>query len=393
MVRCAKDTVASCGRGLRSGNRFLIEGLRCQVAIRCGEGGRGVRSATELDRIMKNHPREIRNRRRRPLLTMASAVAPTVVFFMSTVAALRSQSAIGQPTPTGQTINAQHPIPQWQKDAGGKMQFDVASVKLNKADSSIVHPASNIPLGAMDAFSPTGGLLQATGQPFLQYLIFAYKLTSNQVLSAFEQFPKWADTNRYDIQGRASGNPTKDQFRLMMQSLLAERFKLAVHYETKREAVLGLVLAKPGKIGPKLRLHPSNAPCSTAGPPQGASTALQTSGFPVECGEIMTLQPSAPGRLRFGARNITMSMFATFFSAPNATGLSNSLVDKTGLTGNVDFLMEWSPEIRPGSGFQPDPNGPTFLEALKDQLGMKLRTETGPVNIFVVDHVQEPSPN
>ena len=156
--------------------------------------------------------------------------------------------------------------------------------------------AVNIPgLGAMDAFSPTGGLLQATNQPFLQYLIFAYKLTSNQALSVFNQFPKWADNNRYDIEARASGNPTKDQFRLMMQSLLTDRFKLVVHYETKRQAVFGLVFAKPGKIGPKLRLHPADASCSTASPPPGVSPCRKPTVFRCN-GEIMPLPPSITGR-------------------------------------------------------------------------------------------------
>jgi uncharacterized protein (TIGR03435 family) len=290
---------------------------------------------------------------------------------------------------------ARSPADDWQKAAGGKMQFDVASVKQNKSGlpPSGDPPSSNFPLGAAGAFSPTGGLLQATNQPFLQYLIFAYKLTSDQVQSVFAQVPKWADTNHYDIQARASGNPTKDQFRLMMQSLLADRFRLAAHYETKQEAVFGLVLARPGKIGPKLRLHPADAPCSNAGPPPGVSAALQTDGFPVQCGEIMHLQPSTPGGLRFGARNISMSMLATFFSAPNATGVNRPLADKTGLTGTVDFLVEFTPEVRPGVDFTPDPSGPTFLEALKNQLGLKLDPAMGPVQVFVVDHIEQPSEN
>jgi len=88
-----------------------------------------------------------------------------------------------------------------------------------------------------------------------------------------------------------------------------------------------------------------------------------------------------------------MSMFATFFSAPSATGVSNPLIDKTGLTGTVDFLIEWAPELRPGVEFQSDSNGPTFLEALKDQLGLKLEPTNGPVDVFLVDHIEEPSPN
>ena len=123
----------------------------------------------------------------------------------------------------------------------------------------------------MDAFSPTGGLFRATNQPFLQYLVFAYKLASNETLSVFNQLPKWADNNRFDIEARVGGSPTKDQFRLMMQSLLEERFKLTAHHETKQQAVLGLALAKAGKLGAKLRLHSANTPCSDGRSGAGSS--------------------------------------------------------------------------------------------------------------------------
>jgi uncharacterized protein (TIGR03435 family) len=349
--------------------------------IVCVSGVTGSDLKQRIQRIMSNRVGESLSGWRK-LLLAAAAVATLAVPLATGV--LTSPRLLAAQAPA---------VPDWQAAAGGRMAFDVASVKLNKAEYSSVRPASNIPLGAMDAFSPTGGLLQATNQPFLQYLIFAYKLTSDQVQSVFAQVPKWADTNHYDIQARASGNPTKDQFRLMMQSLLADRFKLAVHYETKQEVVFGLVLDKPGKIGPKLRLHPVDVPCSTAGPPLGVSATLQTDGFPVQCGQIMNLQPSASGLLRFGARNISMSMLATFFSAPNATGVNRPLVDKTGLTGTIDFLMEFAPEIRPGSDAQRDPNGPTFLEALKSQLGLKLDSTSGPVDVLVIDHVEEPSEN
>jgi uncharacterized protein (TIGR03435 family) len=88
-----------------------------------------------------------------------------------------------------------------------------------------------------------------------------------------------------------------------------------------------------------------------------------------------------------------MSTFATFFSAPNATGVSDPLVDKTGVTETVDFSIEWSPELRPGVDFQRDSNGPTFLEALKEQLGLKLEPQKGPVDVLIIDHVEEPTPN
>ena len=65
----------------------------------------------------------------------------------------------------------------------------------------------------------------------------------------------WTTEDRFDIEARAPGNPTKADYRLMMQSLLADRFKLTVHYETRVVPLFELVLAKPGKFGPQLRLH------------------------------------------------------------------------------------------------------------------------------------------
>lgn len=132
---------------------------------------------------------------------------------------------------------------------------------------------------------------------------FAFKLTPAQDRAIVAQFPKWANDYRYDIQARASGNPTKDQFRLMMQALLADRFKLAIHYETRQLPVFALVLDKPGKLGPQLRLHPDDSPCSIAPPPGAAPGPPPTvpGGYPEPCGGIFGVPPSAPGRVHVGA--------------------------------------------------------------------------------------------
>ena len=82
------------------------------------------------------------------------------------------------------------------------------------------------------------------------------------------------------------------------------------------------------------------------------------------------------------------------------TGIDRPVLDKTGLTGTFDFIIEFTPAARPprpGAGIQPDESGdesgPTFVEALKDQLGLKLVPETGPVNVLIIDHIEEPTPN
>jgi uncharacterized protein (TIGR03435 family) len=82
---------------------------------------------------------------------------------------------------------------------------------------------------------------------------------------------------------------------------------------------------------------------------------------------------------------------------PGAGNLGRLVVDRTGLTGTFDFSLEWTPELNgplpPGVDFEPDPSGPTFLDALKEQLGLKLEATKGRVEVFVVDHVERPSEN
>jgi uncharacterized protein (TIGR03435 family) len=130
------------------------------------------------------------------------------------------------------------------------LAFEAASVKPNNSGTA----NSNIPLGPGSTYSPTGGLF-AANQPLVLYILFAYNLLGNQMQSLLPQLPQWALADRYEIQARAGGTPSKDEMRLMMRALLAERFKLATHHETRQVPVLAMVLTEPGKIGPQLRRH------------------------------------------------------------------------------------------------------------------------------------------
>jgi uncharacterized protein (TIGR03435 family) len=321
---------------------------------------------------------------------------PTLLTVFCGLVVLWSFQLWGQATPN-QTASAQTHVPQWQIDAGGTAKFDVASVKPDMATPGPQTVNSNVTLGPQDDYSPSGGLLSQTNFPLSAYILFAYKLNEAEMHAVQSQLPKWANTERYDIQAKASGNPTKDQYRLMMQALLADRFKLALHYETRQVPVFALVLDKPGKLGPQLQLHRDNPPCSSvpASPGPGFSTTV-AGGFPEICGVIRQVQPSAPGHYRIGARAFPLAMFA-FGMNVGTTGIDRPVLDKTGLIGKVDFVMEFAPQINgplpPGADFQPDPNGPTYVEALKDQLGLKLAPQTGPVDVLVIDHVEEPTPN
>lgn len=282
-------------------------------------------------------------------------------------------------------------VPEWEAAAGGKRAFEVVSVRQSESSfSSAQH--SNIPLGPMDAFAPTAGLFSATNVPLLQYMIFAYKLRPEQFVSVQSQLPAWANNTRYDIEARAAGNPTKDEFRLMMQDLLASRFKLGIHYETQQVPVMVMVLDAPGKLGPGLRPHPEDSVCSDS--PAAGEGSLDA------CGVVTPMPPSVPGRLRVGGRNVPLAMFAALINTPAETGVDRPVLDGTQLAGKYDFVIEWTPEgsgsVPPGAGFQPDPSGPSFQafqEALKEQLGLKLEPRIAPVQVIVIDHIEEPSPN
>jgi uncharacterized protein (TIGR03435 family) len=336
-----------------------------------------------------NRPREV------PLIRCVAVLA---LIFSVCIAATRTnaQSAVAQTPNT--PLN-----PDWQAAEGGKMAFDAASVKQNKSGlpPSGDMPKSNFPLGPGDLYYPNGGLFTATNLPVSVYIGFAYKMSNNQMKVLLPLLPKWATTDRFDIQARAEGNPGKDQMRLMMQSLLADRFKIAVHTETRQLPVFALLLVKPGKTGPQLQPHPNDASCSMTPPPTASrDSPAQPSptvagGFPATCGGLVELQPSAAGRVNFGARNVPISLLAV--SLTGWGNLDRPILDQTGLSGPFDYHLEWTPQfegpVPPDATFQPDPTGPTFLEALKEQFGLKLEPQTGPVDVIVVDHLEHPSEN
>ena len=269
-----------------------------------------------------------------------------------------------------------------QAPAGVRMAFDVASVKPDMSDA----PASSrFPLGPGDGYAP-GGFFSATNQPLVVYLRFAYKLGQSDLPG----LPAWVYNERFDIEARAQGSPTKDHMRLMMQSLLADRFKLIMHAQKQTKPVFNLVVAKAGKTGPQLHAHSENDSCSTASPPSTSGLQLP----PIPCGSIGPIPASAPGRGRLVGRAVTSGRIAGVLMNP-FTGVDRPVLDRTGLTGTFDFSLEWSlaPDSAQPLGSQTEDTGPTFLEALQQQLGLRLKSTKGPVDVLVIDHVEHPTEN
>jgi len=257
--------------------------------------------------------------------------------------------------------------------------FEVASVKANQSEAP---PTSRFALGPGDAYAP-GDLFVATNQPLIVYIRFAYKLSQSDQIDPLN-LPAWVYDERFDIEARAQGSPTKDQMRRMMQGLLAERFKLRAHTEARAQSVFNLMLVKSGKIGPQLQ-HTANGTCTPA-------PSLQLP--PMSCGSVGPTPAREAGRGRIVANGASMGRIANFLMNP-FTGVDRPVVDRTGLTGAFDMSVEWSLTQDSASppNVSPEDTLPTFLQALREQLGLKLESTKGPVDVLVIEHIERPTPD
>jgi bla regulator protein blaR1 len=287
-----------------------------------------------------------------------------------------------------------------QKAGGGKMEFEAATVRQNPTDQT---KPSSINL-FNDRSQPTDGLFHADAL-LSDYFAFAYKaaMAPEQVRDMVATMPDWSKAGFWRIEARSPGKPTRDQVRLMMQSLLAERFGLKAHVETRTVPALALVLVKPGKLGPKLTLHTEAPPCF-ATLPQGVPVTVST---PFRCGPF-SVRPIGKENgiittFTWGARNTTMEQLAA--SLPNVADLTKKVVDRTGLSGNYDVAVEfsmqatWKAEREVSAAVSSDAaaddgaDGIPFLEAVREQLGLKLEPAKAPVEVLVIDHIERPSEN
>ena len=192
-------------------------------------------SSTFADEVAA--PAEKPKRLSRPLLPRPSLVIP--YFFVATLSSQSGQSGASQTPRTGLAV------PDWQTKAGGKMAFDAASVKLSKSS-----------VGGHGNLGQFGGHVSMVDVQLLGLVAQAYKFTNlTDATNMIFGIPQWARSERFDIEAEAPGNPTLDQRRLMVQSLLADRFHLVAHREKRQLPVYAAVLAKRGKLGPQLRPH------------------------------------------------------------------------------------------------------------------------------------------
>jgi uncharacterized protein (TIGR03435 family) len=246
--------------------------------------------------------------------------------------------------------------------------FEVASVKPNKSGE----------LAVKVEFQPTAvRLVNMQLRPIIQ---LAYGITT---LAKLAGVPDWAQTERFDIIGNAASIPTREVARLMLQALLADRFKLAAHMETRQTAVYALVRARrDGTFGPGLSR--STAICAGRGappPPEGAPPTVQCGARPRGLGNISFV--SAP-----------MAQLASMLSVV----VGRPVVDRTGFAERYDMELKFTPETLP-PGAEPTPlpeptdGAPSLFTALQEQLGLKLEPSTDTVEVLVITHLERPTEN
>jgi bla regulator protein blaR1 len=274
------------------------------------------------------------------------------------------------------------------------MEFEVASVRPAGPGAGW---RGNLDMSVEDYMRPTAGRFSTT-TTLGSYILFAYKLAqgaAGQSQADFSHVPRGLVAEFFNLEAKApTANPAKDQVRLMMQSLLADRFKLAAHFESRELPVMALVEVKPGTLGPRLTPHSEGPPCDAKIPPLDMNSSKIPEVWIRFCGSTQN-HDWKNNTVIMGSRNTTMDTFANWI--PLLEPLDRPLVNQTGLTGSYDlevvFTPPWKIPKAEGADAQLDLSGPTFLEGLKNDLGLKLVPTRATVQILVIDHVEEPTPN
>lgn len=223
-------------------------------------------------------------------------------------------------------------------------RFEVASIKPTPADQ--YNGSSGIKSGH--------GRITASGVTLKRCIIGAYGVGPSQIVGG----PPWLDSDRFEIAAKADQPLGDAGLMTMLQTLLADRFKLALHHETRTLEALVLEVAKSG---PKLEKAEG----------EGSSTDSHRGGIT--------------------GRSLSMDHFAWVL----ARALNVPVVNQTGLEGNFNFKLEWSPDadkpVKPGE--IPADTGPSIYAALQEQLGLRLASRKAPVDVLVIDHAERPTEN
>jgi uncharacterized protein (TIGR03435 family) len=224
------------------------------------------------------------------------------------------------------------------------LSIAMATLTLAQFETASIKPTATKD-GSFTFDFPPGGRFTGRNLTLQNLLRIAYELQDYQISGG----PSWSNSAGFDIQAKA---PTgTGEVRQMVQSLLAERFHLALHRETRQLPIFVLVA---GKSGPKLQPAVSNA---------------------------------APARSQKMGQLITPKMSMTELANILTFDLKRPVKDETGLKGDFAFTLEWAP------GLGESDDGPSLFAAIQEQLGLKLTSTKGPIEVLVIDHVDKPSEN
>jgi uncharacterized protein (TIGR03435 family) len=247
--------------------------------------------------------------------------------------------------------------------------FDAASVRAG-------------PPGNTGRFTMTGG--PGTGDPgFLRYsniplkrvLMLAYDMRFWQISG-----PEWLNSLRFDISARVPEGTTKEQSLAMLRNLLVARFQMTVHRETKELAIYTLAADKTG-----FKLKPSPSTASSAEDDSIATVKKNEGkdGFPVlASGGPGLVVETRGGRARISAYKTDLSKLADFLS----NQLGRPVFDQTGVAGDFDFVLYYTPENATPDDTNPYPG---IFNALREQLGLRLSATKGPVEMLVIDRIEK----
>jgi uncharacterized protein (TIGR03435 family) len=250
--------------------------------------------------------------------------------------------------------------------------FEVASVKHHRS-GDIEQDFATTPDGSFR-------LTNATARMFIRQ---AYRLQDFQILDA----PPWTELDRFDVRARAPRGATTAALPGMLQSLLQERFRLLAHREMRDMPIYALAMnRRDGALGPNLRRTPPEASAVCAA--QRASRDAPPRSDGRLCGIGIT-----GGSVRAG--DATLGQLLGLLSPV----VGRTSIDKTRLAGTFDYELNWSAEqlsAPPAASDAPseraiNPNGASVFTALQEQLGLKLESTKGPVEVLVIDHIERPT--
>lgn len=266
-------------------------------------------------------------------------------------------------------------------EVGSSPAFEVASVKPNTSGDDRRRGVG----------LPPGGRFIVTNLPLRAVIRFAYDIQDFQLSGG----PAWLNSAPYDIEAKAApaqinanGQVPTETMRAMVRALLTDRFKLSARRERRQLAVYALVVARNDKrLGP--HLQPASVDCE----------ALAQSGQR-PAAPAPAVGPVCGGQLRPG--HITLNGFGLSRLAMNlSTWVDRVVLERTGLIGTFNVDLEWTPEQRPqfdsiGAPARPieiptERSGPSIFTAVEEQLGLKLESTQGPVEVLVIDHVETPT--